>query len=183
VDKLKFEVEVLKEDVRQEQVFIQEHKYVAYSGIKPMIDDKCGKLDAEITQATPMITLSELHEAFRDDVAVPFESIKTQRKAGAAPRRVLAPPVGGLLRGHEGLHGGVRVREVREDHAAVRRAHESQVLAEDAGEVVDQMRAMAREAQVMLDFLACTSPRAAVIIRPQARWSSSTASRRRRGTS
>ena len=167
VDKLKFEVEVLKEDVRQEQVFIQERKYVAYSGIKPMIDDKCGKLDAEITQATPMITLPELNEAFRDDVAVPFETIKTQRKL------VQLPAVFSRRQSEDFFEGMKVSMEAREYEKCVKTMAQfdaltkSQVLAEDAGEVVDQMRGLAKEAQVMLDFLALNITTSGVIIRPQ----------------
>jgi DeoR/GlpR family transcriptional regulator of sugar metabolism len=42
-----------------------------------------------------------------------------------------------------------------------------QVIAEDAGEVVEQMRALAKEAQVMIDFLALKITTTGVIHRPQ----------------
>src|SRR6185503_18000043 len=37
VEKLKFKMEELKEDVRQEAIYLQEHKYVALATLKPLI--------------------------------------------------------------------------------------------------------------------------------------------------
>lgn len=168
VDQLKFEMEVLKEDVRQEQVFIQEHKYVALASIKPMIDEKCAKLEGEITQSEAVVTIPELRESMHDEVIVPFEQIKGTRKFNA-----VAPVVVTRKQATEFLAGMQASMEAHEHEKVVKAIAQfdnlmkGQVIAEDAGEVVEQMRALAKEAQVMIDFLALKITTTGVIHRPQ----------------
>jgi len=154
VDQLKFEMEVLKEDVRQEQAFVQEHKYVALASIKPMIDEKCAKLDTEITQAEGVVTVPELREALHDDVIVAFEQIKGQRKFNSSLPVVVSRKQ--TLEFLEGMKASMETHEyekVTKALAEFEKLMKGQVIAEDAGEVVDEMHALAKEAQVMTEFL------------------------------
>jgi Tfp pilus assembly protein PilO len=166
VDKLKFEIEVLKADVGQEQIFIQERKYVALASLKPMIDEKCAKLDAEIVQAEPLITVSELREGFHDDVVVPFEQIKSQRKSVSS-----GPVVFSRQQAQDFLDGMKASMEVRQYEKVAKTLSEFQAIvkgqeiAEDAADVLEEMQSIAKEAQVMIEFLALKIKTSGLIIR------------------
>jgi len=167
VDQMKFEMEVLKEDVRQEQAFIAEHKYVALASIKPMIDEKCAKLDADITQAEAAVTVLELRESLHDEVVVPFEQIKSQRKFNSN-----LPVVVSRKQALEFLDGMKESMEKHEYEKVTKGLTQfetlmkGQVIAEDAGDVVDEMHALAKEAQVMVEFLGLHLTVSGLINRP-----------------
>jgi Tfp pilus assembly protein PilO len=167
VDQLKFEIEVLKEDVRQEQAFVQERKYVALASIKPMIDEKCAKLDAEVAQAETAVTVQELREALHDDVVVPFEQIKGQRKFNTNvpivfSRKQAEEYRDSMKQSMEG-HEYEKVTKAMVQFDAIVKG---QVVADDAAEVVDDMRALAKEAQVMIDFDGLHITTSGLIIKP-----------------
>jgi Tfp pilus assembly protein PilO len=166
VDKLKFEIEVLKEDVRQEAQFAQDHKYVPLITLTPMIDDKCGKLEGEVMAADPVITVPELKEAFHDDVVAPFESIKSQRKS--LPHVVLFSRkqaeewLDKMKTSMEGQKYELVVKGLTDFETFLK----GQTLAEDAADVVVEMRSLAKNAQGMIDFLALRVKVSGTIIRP-----------------
>lgn len=166
VEKLKFDMEVLKEDVRQEALYVQEHKYVALATLKPMIDKKCSDLESQINQATPTVNVAELLEVFHDDVVAPFEAIKSQRKL------VSVPLVFTRKQASEFLDRMKANLESREYEKVVRTLADFDTLvrgleqAEDAAEVVSEMRDVGKEAQVMIDFLALRVKTSGLIIRP-----------------
>lgn len=167
VDKLKFEIEVLKADVGQEQIFVQERKYVALASLKPMIDEKCAKLDAEIVQSEPLITLSELREGFHDDVVVPFEQIKSQRKSVSNTPVVFSRQQAADFL--DGMRASMESREyekVAKQYAEFQGIVKGQVVAEDAADVLEEMQSVVKEAQVMIEFLALKIKTSGLIIRP-----------------
>jgi Tfp pilus assembly protein PilO len=152
VDKLKFDLEVLKADVQQEEQFVAEKKYVPLATLKPMIDAKCGKLDAEIAAALPGITASELREAFNDDVVAPFESIKGRRKLVTLPVVFSAAEAAKFL---EKMKTGIDARkyeQVVKTLADFEALVKNQTVAEDAMPIVADMRGVAKEAHAMLSF-------------------------------
>lgn len=166
VDKLKFEIEVLKADVGQEQIFVQERKYVALASLKPMIDEKCSKLDAEIVQAEPIVTVSELREGFHDDVVVPFEQIKSQRKnVSNAPVVFSRQQAQDFLDGMKTSMEARQYEKVGKTLAEFQAIVKGQVVADDAADVLEEMQAIAKEAQVMIEFLALKIKTTGVIIR------------------
>lgn len=166
VDKLKFEIEVLKEDVRQEAQFAQDHKYVPLITLTPMIDEKCGKLEGEITAADPVVTVPELKEAFHDDVVAPFEAIKSQRKS--LPHVVLFSK----KQAEEWFDKMKTSMEAREYEKVVKAQADfdnyvkGQTLADEANEVVADMRSLAKNAQGMIDFLSLKVKVSGAIMRP-----------------
>lgn len=167
VEKLKFKMEELKEDVRQEAVAAQEHKYIMLAQLRPMIDEKCSRLEAEITAADPMIGVPELKEAFHDDIVSPFETIKSQRKLIPQVLQIARKDVVTFL---EKMR---TANEARDYETAVKsmadfdRFAKGQQVAEDAQDVVAEMRAIAKDAKVMLDFLALHIQVSGLIIRPE----------------
>jgi Tfp pilus assembly protein PilO len=168
VDQLKFEIEVLKEDVRQEQAFIAEHKYVALASIKPMIDEKCAKLDADITQAEGAVTVAELRESLHDEVVVPFEQIKSQRKFNSnLPVVVSRKQALEFLDGMKTSMEAHEYEKVTKGLTQFETLMKGQVIAEDAGDVVDEMHSLAKEAQVMVEFLGLHLTVSGLINRPQ----------------
>jgi Tfp pilus assembly protein PilO len=168
VEKLKFELEVLKEDVRQEQTFLQDHKIVAYAVLKQIVDDKCAKLDAAIQSAEPSITMQELKDAFHDDVAVPFEQIKSLRKISSSGPTVLARAQ--CVSFLETMKAAMEKREYENVVKTLGQFDgllKGQVPADEAVEVIDEMRALAKQAEVMIEFLALKLKTTGLIIRPQ----------------
>ncbi len=152
VDKLKFDLEVLKADVQQEEQFVAEKKYVPLATLKPMIDAKCGKLDQEIAAALPTITATELREAFNDDVVAPFEQIKGRRKLVSLPVVFSAAEAvkfkDKMTAAIDARKYEVVVKTLADFEALVK----NQTIAEDATPVIADMRAFAKEAQAMLAF-------------------------------
>ncbi len=154
VDKLKFDMEVLKADVQQEAQFVAEKKYVPLATLKPMIDEKCAKLEAEILAAQPLVTASDLREAFNDDVVSPFEAIKGQRKLVAMP---VVFPAAEAAKFKDKMRAALDegkyelVLKILADFDALVK---NQTLAEDAAPIVADMRALSKEAHAMLEFFA-----------------------------
>jgi Tfp pilus assembly protein PilO len=167
VEKIKFDLELLKEDVKQEQIFYQEHRYVAASAIKAIIDEKCTKLDAAIVAAEPAVTVGEIKETFHEEVVVPFEQIKGQRKMAVGPQQITRVETTKFL---ESMKGSMEKREY-ENVAKLLTQFESlikgQVIADDATDVIDEMRALGREAKVMVEFLSLKVTVSGLILRPE----------------
>lgn len=153
-DKLKLELEVLKADVQQEEQFVAEKKYVPLATLKPMIDAKCVKLDGEIAAALPMITASELREAFNDDVVAPFESIKGRRKLVTLPVVFSAAEANKFREKMQTAIDANKYEVVVKTLADFEALVKNQTIAEDAAPVIAEMRAFARDAKAMLEFLA-----------------------------
>ncbi len=152
VNKLKFRVEVLKEDVRQEAQYIRERKYVPLAQIRPLIDAKVGQLELDIMHADPKITIPELRKIFHDDVVEPFEGIRAQRKVSRPVQIISQQQVREFHRKMDDYLGD-------RDYEAVIRQHEEYLVfvssikvAEDAAPLVGEMEDMRKQSQVMLDF-------------------------------
>jgi Tfp pilus assembly protein PilO len=79
VDALKVEVETLKEDVRLEQQYLQEKKYLQYVQLKALNDDKVLRLETAVREADPKVVVAELREIYQDEVKTPFERIAGER--------------------------------------------------------------------------------------------------------
>ncbi len=153
VNRLRLEVELLKEDVRQEAVYLEERRYVQYSQIKQMIDAKIARLDVEIREAEPAITIPELKAIFTDDVVEPFFVIKAGRETDDdAPKFITRKTVEQF---REKMNEGLDDRNY-EAVTSTYRDFESLVagmeLADDAAPLVEEMRDLRQNAQVMLDF-------------------------------
>jgi hypothetical protein len=166
VERLKFDVEMLKEDVRQLAQFVQDKKYVAFSGLKPIVDEKCAKLDGEITQASPTITAQELREAFRDDVETPFEGIKSQLKvAGGLPLILTKKDALQFLDTMKTAMEARDYEKVGKTFGSFETVSKGQEVAEDAADVVAEMKSLAKEATVMTEFLALRIKATGLILR------------------
>ena len=72
VDNLRFEVQVLKEDVRTEQMYVENKQYVQAAQIKPLIDEKMNNLAAEIPAVAKRVSIQELSEVFQAEVVTPL---------------------------------------------------------------------------------------------------------------
>jgi Tfp pilus assembly protein PilO len=167
VEKIKFDLELLKEDVKQEQIFFQEHRYVAGAAIKGIIDEKCAKLEAAIAAAGPSITVGEIKETFHEEVVVPFEQIKGQRKMTSGPQQITRVETAKFL---ESIKASMEKHEY-ENVSKLLTQFESlikgQQVAEDATDVIEEMRALGREAKVMVEFLALKVTVSGLILRPE----------------
>lgn len=168
VEKIKFDLELLKEDVKQEQVFYQEHRLVAWSAIKTVIDEKCQKLDAAITGAEPMVTVADVKEAFHDEVVVPFEQIKSQRKMDSnKPQVISRAETSKFLDAMKAAMEKHEYENVSKQLTTFEALIKGQQVAEDASDVIDEMRALGREAKVMVEFLALKVTVSGLILRPE----------------
>lgn len=152
VNKLKFDVELLKEDVRQERFYARNKKYVPLAEIKKVIDEKFGQLELDIRQAEPRVSIPELQEVLHDDVVAPFSELKAERDMTDRPQLVPAASVREFLdRMNQALDafdyaGAVQQHKTFEAFVA------DLDIAEDAAPLVAEMQALRREAEVSLEF-------------------------------
>ena len=150
--KLKFDVELLKEDVRQEAFYKQNRKYVPLSQIKPLIDSKVARLGADITAADPRIKQANLRQILHDDVIAPFEEIKSQRGIFEGPVVVGRSQVEEFrLKMVSLLDTGKHMDCVR-THDEFTSLVKGQEVAEDAQPLIDEMDDLRHAAQVHIDF-------------------------------
>lgn len=152
LDELRFEVELLKEDVRQEELYRQEKKYVQLYQIQALIDQKVNELAAKVEAASQVIRIAELVEAFRAEVVQPFDKIKGDRDLDPVPVMVSKREVEDF---HEQATQAFESRDF-EKVGSVWSTFETRVkgveIAEDARTLVDEMQAIARDAAVLLEF-------------------------------
>lgn len=158
VDKLKLEIETLKEDVRLEEQYLQEKKYLQYVQLKQMNDDKIQSLELAIKDADPKIVVPELREQFTDEIVAPFTKIAGDRQRGTPDKFSL------VLRQHvsDFLEKQRAAFENREYEKAVQfwkdfealMSQPNRKLADDAAELVADMKERSRAAAVMIEFLA-----------------------------
>ena len=167
VEKIKFDLELLKEDVKQEQIFRQEHRIVAAEAIRQIIDEKCAKLDAAITQAEPSITVGEIKELFHDEVAVPFEQIKGQRKLESKPQQITRADTAKFLESIKASMEKHEYENVAKQLTQFEALIKGQPIAEDATDIIEEMRAIGREAKVMVEFLSLKITVSGLILRPE----------------
>ncbi len=153
VDRLRFEIELLKTDVAQEEIYAQERKYVPLTELSRIINEKVGRLDLDIVHVEPSITNTELREVLHDEVMTPFEEIKSKRKLINVPVIVSRQQVSEFL---ERMRGHLEAREY-EKVVSTFTNYETLVkgreVAEDATELVAEMQEMKHQAEVMLEFL------------------------------
>jgi hypothetical protein len=112
--------------------------------------------------------MQELKDAFHDDVAVPFEQIKSLRKISSSGPSVLSRAQ--CIQFLETMKAAMEKREY-ENAVKTLGQFESlakgQVAADDAADVIDEMRALSKQAEVMIEFLALKLKTTGLIIRPQ----------------
>ena len=164
LDELRFEMQLLKEDVRQEDIYRQEKKYVQLYQIQALIDQKVGELAAKIEGAAQVIRIAELVEGFRSEVVAPFEKVKSERDYVQVPVMVSKREV-------EDFHGQIEEAYESKDYERVLGVWETfktriknTEVDESAAQLVDGMEATARDSQVLLEFSRLTMKVSGVII-------------------
>ena len=77
VEMLKFDLELLKEDVKQRDVWLTEYKYAALIGHSPVqqVEDGLARLRARLVQSAPSITDAQLAQQLKTDVLDPLDAI------------------------------------------------------------------------------------------------------------
>lgn len=153
VDRMKIDLELLKEDLRLEALYVAEKKYVQLAQIRPIIQDKVREFEAALREATRKVTVIELAEILTDEIGNAFAQIRDQRKHETGPVLMDRREVQGFLDSMR------QFAETAAHEQVVKRMKEfegfakNKKLTEDAEPLVAEMRDMAAEAQVMLDFL------------------------------
>jgi Tfp pilus assembly protein PilO len=171
LERLRHEVETLKEDVRLEQQYLQEKKYLQYVQLKALNDEKIGGLEGSVKDADPRITVAELRDQFTEDVVAQFTQLAGDRRAkgGTRDQFVLRQHVAEFLERMRTEHGN------REYEKSMKTLGELETLlgsggrrlAEDAAPLVAEMRELGRECQVMLEFERLDLKVSGLILRPQ----------------
>lgn len=152
VDRMRFEVEILKEDVRQEQQYKQEGKYVQYAQLKQLIDEKVRKLELEVNDVSPRVTINELIDIYHDEALSPFDAIKAERNIADGPILVTREECSSF---HETMADALerqqyeKVVKTKKDFESLFGAKE---LDPDAKDLVDDMADMSDQARLMLEF-------------------------------
>jgi Tfp pilus assembly protein PilO len=171
VERLRHEVETLKEDVRLEQQYLQEKKYLQYVQIKALNDERVQSLDASLKDADAKVTVAELREQFADEVVTPFTRLAGDRRTKGENQMqfVLRQHVSEFL---EKMRAATEAREYEKSLATHREFENfltagNRKLAEDAQPLVAEMRELARECTVMIEFTAMKLTVAGLIRRPQ----------------
>jgi hypothetical protein len=82
---------MLSDDVRMEQQFKEEHKYMRLAAVARAIDQRMSTLDFRLSDvlANREITIPELKDEFNKKVVTVYEQIKEQRKSSAERQDVL----------------------------------------------------------------------------------------------
>ncbi len=167
VEKLRFDVEGLKDDVRQEAFYIQEHKLVPLSQLKILIDNKVGKLEADVRAAEPRVTIPELKEILQRDVIEPFQAIKAERDLQVVPQFISRTQV-------EEFRDQMRTQMDAFDFKGGIRTHDNflalvngREVNEDAASIVQDMVDMRRLAEVQLGFEALRLRYSGAILRSE----------------
>jgi hypothetical protein len=150
-------VETLKENVRLEQQYLQEKKYVQYVQIKSLNDEKIQRLEVAVRDADPKVVVAELREVFQDEVKTPFEKMAGDRskKGGDAFTVVGRANVAEFL---EKMKTAFEAREYERASQVLKEfesflAQGNRKLAEDAVPLVADMRELGRQCGVMVEFL------------------------------
>ena len=169
VDRLKVDVETLKEDVRLEQQYMQEQKYLQYVQLNSLNDEKIQQIEIALKDGDPRVTVPELREIFQEEVVSSFTRLSADRTKSA---RDQVPEV---LKTHvaEFLEKQRTAYENRDFKAVVAVLHDfesfvaqgKRKVSEDAAPLVADLRDRAREASVMIEFLALNLRVAGIIRR------------------
>jgi Tfp pilus assembly protein PilO len=152
VDELKFEIELLKEDVRQEQEYKDRKQYVQLYQIQALIDQKVATLAANIEAAAQKVRIAELVEIFRADVLQPFEKIKGDRNFKEVPILVTTTEVQDFADQMAKAYEVKGYEKVVSIWSTFKTRVKNVDVAEDAQPLVDRMEAMQRDAAVLLEF-------------------------------
>lgn len=172
LEKLKHEIDTLREDIRLEKQYLEEHKYLQYVQIKSLNDEKIQALEPQVREAGQKISVSELRDQFTDDVAVPFDKMaadrgqKGQAEILVVEKKHVAPFV-------EEARNGFDAQKYEECVQTARRlddflVQKNRKVAEDAVPLVAQVREFGRQAGVMVEFLAMKLEVNGLIRRPSA---------------
>ena len=154
VDKLRIDLELLKEDLRLEALYVSEKKYVQLAQIRPIIEEKVAQFQVDVEDASRRVTVPEFVEMLTDELGNAFAQIRDQRNVPIGvvllDRRTVAPFL-------EQINDCLEKREFEKvvaQWAAYQKFAQGKQLTEDAEPLVKAMEDSAREAQVMTDFLA-----------------------------
>lgn len=171
VERLRHEIETLKEDVRLETQYLQERKYLQYVQIKALNDEKIQSLEIQVKEADSKVAVPELREQFQDEVVSPFTKLAGDRtkKGEDSIAVVTATHVKPFLDNQrtaqesKDYERAARIFKELEDFLA----QKNRRLAEDAAPLVAEMRENARQAGVMIEFVSMKLVVTGIIRRPQ----------------
>lgn len=162
VERLRGDVQLLKEDVLLLQQYQQEQKYLQIAQLEGLIDERVQTLETAIKDADPKITVPELRDQFSEEVVAPFTRIASERRNPDGPD--------GGKRGPTILTRAQLVPFIEKQRAALEaKDYETVVqvgrnfdelvgkprhkLAEDTAEIVAEIRENARVSAVAIEFL------------------------------
>ncbi len=152
VSGLQFEIEMLKDDVRQERFYARNKKYVPLSQLTPLVDTKFIELKAAILAAEPKISMPDLRELLHDEVVVPFEDLRAQRTVKDQAKVIAYDDVLGFVTKMRADMDAMRFDEVVSGHDAYLGLVTGSEVNDDAHDLVVDMEEMRKEAEVTLDF-------------------------------
>jgi len=156
VDQFKVRLQLLLEDVRLMQQYLAEKKYIQYVAMKEKVDADVRKMDGELREADPKISVAELHEMFQEEVVVPFTRVAQDVEKPNTPLIFTKKDAADFLDKQNAALDELKYEEaikVARDFESLI-AQPNRKLAEDAADQVAALRANAVAADKMLKFLA-----------------------------
>jgi len=156
LDELVLEVGMLSDDVRMEQQFKEEHKYMRLAAVARAIDQRMSTLDFRLSDvlANREITIPELKDEFNKKVVAVYEQIKEQRKSSAEHQDVLIErkQVWETLQKMKTKFESGEYDDVIQTYQGFERLTEGRHFSPDAEPVKEQMDILAQQAQVINKF-------------------------------
>jgi Tfp pilus assembly protein PilO len=171
LDELILEIQLLRLDVQAESKFRDEHDIIKIPAAAKAVDDKLGELELRISGAlaNQQITIAELKDQFVQSVVRPFEEIKTGRNQFAAEIVIQARQVQEWYVKMRDRFEVAAYRDVTTAYDGYLRLVDGRQVAPDALAVQDQMKELARQADVISRFEREPMSIQGVVIDPSAR--------------
>lgn len=167
VDRMRIDLELLKEDLRLEALYLAEKKYVQLAQIRPIIQEKIQQFDLAMQDALRRVNVPEFAEILADEIGNAFAQIRDQRNVPIGPALIDRKTIASFL---EPMNEAL---EKREYENVVKKMKEyegfakNKELTDEARPLLKAMEENAQQAQVMMDFLALRISVSGVIRQPQ----------------
>ncbi|MCU0726300.1 MAG: type 4a pilus biogenesis protein PilO [Planctomycetes bacterium] len=171
LDELILEIQLLRLDVQAEAKFRAEHDIIKIPAAAKAVEEKLNELEVKISGAlsNQQITIAELKEQFVQSVVRPFEEIKSGRNAFAAEVVVRARQVQEWYVKMRERFEAAAYRDVMTAWDGYQRLVDGRQVAPDAQALQDQMKELARQAEVISRFEREPMKIQGVIIDPSSR--------------
>lgn len=154
VDQLVLDLQLLKLDVQAEAKFRAEHDIIKIPAAAKAVDEKMAEIELSVTNVlqNQLVTIAELKGEFMDRVVKPFEELKAARSALARDVIVQARQVQEWFVKMKERFDAAAYRDVTLAYEGFCRLVDKRELAPDAVPIEQQMKSLARQAEVIGKF-------------------------------